>query len=147
MSSYRQILYHVIFETKNRGKTINPKFKRELYKYIWGIIKNRRCVLYQINGVSDHIHILTDLHPSIALADLIKDIKVASSLWMKASGMFPDFIGWSQGYGAFTYAYRNKKIITNYIKNQEQHHLKISSKEEFIAFLKEHGLNYDDRFL
>jgi putative transposase len=147
MSSYRQILYHLIFKTKYGHPTINSEYKKELYKYIWGIIKNKNSVLYQINGVNDHIHILTDLHPSVALADFMKDIKVASSIWMKDSGMFPAFKGWAQGYGAFTYAYRNKKMITNYIKKQEEHHKKVSYKDEYIAFLKEHGVDYDELFI
>jgi REP element-mobilizing transposase RayT len=146
MSSYRQILYHIIFRTKYGHPTINPEHKKELYKYIWGIIKNRRSVLYQINGIEDHVHILTDLHPSVALADFLKDIKVASSIWMKDSGMFPKFKGWAEGYGAFTYAYRDKKMISNYIKKQEEHHKKVGFKEEYIRFLKEHGVDYEEQF-
>lgn len=147
MSSYRQILYHIIFKTKYHKPVIDPDHKKELYKYIWGIIKNKNCMLYQINGVRDHIHILSDLHPSVSLANFVKDIKVASSIWMKESGYFPDFEGWAEGYGAFTYAYRDKMMIVNYIKNQEKHHLKVSFKEEYIAFLRKFGVNYDDRFI
>jgi putative transposase len=147
MSSYRQLLYHIIFKTKYGHPTINPDHKLELYKYIWGVIKNRNSTLYQINGVNDHIHILTDIHPSVALADFIKDIKVASSIWMKDSGLFPGFIGWAEGYGAFTYAYRNKKMISNYIKNQEEHHRKVIYKQEYIRLLKEHGVKFDEQYL
>jgi putative transposase len=147
MSSHRQILYHLVFRTKYNITAIDPKHKIQLYKYIWGIIKNKKCVLFQINGIEDHIHILSDLHPSISLADYMKDIKVASSIWAKQSGLFPRFKGWAEGYGAFTYAYRNKKKIINYIKNQEEHHKKISPKDEYIALLKEQGVNYDERYL
>ncbi len=84
MSSYRQLLYHIVFRTKYGDPTINPDHKKELYKYIWGIIKNRNSMLYQINGIENHVHILTDIHPSVSLADFIKDIKVASSIWMKS---------------------------------------------------------------
>jgi REP element-mobilizing transposase RayT len=91
MSSYRQILYHVIIHAKDNKKTLKQTHINELYAYILGIIKNKNCLLYRINGMEDHIHFLSDLHPSYALADYIKDIKVASSLWLKQSGKFPDF--------------------------------------------------------
>jgi REP element-mobilizing transposase RayT len=147
MSSHRQILYHIIFETKNRKLAINPDHKEMLYKYIWGIIKNKNCMLYQINGGNDHIHILSDLHPSISLANFVKDIKVSTSVWMKESGHFPEFKGWAEGYAAFTYGYRDKAMIMNYIKNQEEHHRKVSSRDEYIIFLRKFGVDYDDRFI
>jgi len=147
MSSHRQILYHIIFRTKNHKPVITATYKEELYKYIWGIIKNKNCTLYQINGPKDHIHILSDLHPSISLANFVKDIKVATSLWMKESGYFSEFEGWAEGYGAFTYAYRDKDMIIKYIKNQEEHHKKVSFQEEYLQFLKEFGVDYDERFI
>ncbi len=147
MTSYRQILYHLVFRTKYNIPAIVPKHKKELYSYIWGIIRNKKCMLYQINGVEDHIHILSDLHPSIALADYMKDIKVASSIWMKESALFPKFRGWAEGYGAFTKTYRDKGIIINYIKNQEEHHRKVSFEKEYKRLLKEHGVKYDERFI
>ncbi len=147
MSSHRQILYHIIFGTKYRKPAISQDHKIELYKYIWGIIKNKNCILYQINGSNDHIHILSDLHPSVSLANFVKDIKVATSLWMKESGYYPEFEGWAEGYGAFTYAYRDKGTLTKYIKNQERHHQKIGSRTEYVRLLNEFGVDYDDRFI
>ena len=102
MGTYRQIFYQIVFGTKHRQPTISIEHDEELYKYIWGIIKNKKCKLYRINGIEDHIHIFSDLHPSISLSDYVKDIKVASCIWMKESGKFPLFEGWQDGYGAFT---------------------------------------------
>ena len=99
MGTYRQLFYHIVFATKNRKPTLTTTGQEELYKYIWGITKNKHCMLYRINGMEDHIHILSDIHPSICLSDYIKEIKVASSLWMKESGKFPLFMGWQDGYG------------------------------------------------
>ena len=147
MTSYIQIIYHIVFRTKHHHPTLPPEHKKELYMYIHGIIKNKNCHLYRINGVENHIHILTDLHPSIALADFMKDIKVASSLWLKKSGKFTKFVGWSEGYGAFTCSNRDKNTIIEYIKNQEEHHKKISSREEYISLLKEHGVEFDEKYL
>jgi putative transposase len=83
MSSYRQILYHLIFRTKDSRKSLNQDHSRELYAYILGFIKNKNCFLYRINGVEDHIHILSDLHPTIALSDLLRDLKTSTSIWLK----------------------------------------------------------------
>lgn len=146
MSSYRQIYYQIIFGTKFREPTINQAHEEELYKYIWGIINDKNCNLYRINGIEDHIHIFCDLHPSLALSDFVKDIKVASSIWMKESNKFPDFIGWQDGYGAFTYSIREKDMIINYIKKQKEHHKQESFIDEYKRLLKEHGVKVDDRF-
>ena len=100
MSSYRQILYHLVFRTKYSYKTLNPIYAKELFAYVSGFVKNKNCVLYRINGVENHLHILCDLHPSIALADFIRDLKTSTSIWLKQSGKFPGFHGWAEGYSA-----------------------------------------------
>jgi len=102
--SYRQIFYQIVFGTKHRLPTIPESHSTELYRYISGVIKNKNCRLYRINGAEDHIHIFSDLHPTICLSDYVKDIKVSSSLWMKSDGNFPKFEAWQEGCGAFTYS-------------------------------------------
>src|SRR5258705_935661 len=114
MGNYRQIFYQIVFGTKHRQSTIDETNSRELYQYISGAIKNKNCKLYRINGMEDHIHIFSDLHPTVPLSGYIKDIKVASSVWMKANGKFPKFDAWQEGYGAFTYSTREKDMIINY---------------------------------
>jgi putative transposase len=146
MSSYRQILYHSVFRTKYGHKTIVPEHSRELYAYIMGIITEQNCFLYRINGIEDHLHILSDLHPSIALADFMREIKASSSSWIKKSGKFPKFIGWADGHGAFTYAWRDKDMIANYIKNQQQHHKKETFEEEYRRLLIEHGVDINELY-
>jgi putative transposase len=145
--SYRQIFYHIVFGTKNREATIAEPHCEELYKYIWGIIKNNKCKLYRINGVEDHIHIFSDLHPSVSLAGYVKDIKVASSIWMKECGKFPKFIGWQNEYGAFTYSIKEKDIIVNYIKNQKEHHKRESFYDEYKRLLVENRIEFDEKYL
>jgi len=122
MGAYRQIFYQIIFGTKYRKPTINKAYDEELYKYVTGVIKNKNCTLYRINGIEDHLHIMSDLHPSVSLSNYVKDIKVASSLWMKQTAKFPAFEGWQDGYGAFTYSIHEKDKIINYVKNQKEHH-------------------------
>ncbi len=96
--------------------------------------------------MEDHLHILSDLHPTIALSDYIRDIKTASSIWLKQSGRFPEFKGWADGYAALTYAWRDKQLIVNYIKNQQEHHKKESFEDELRSLLKEHGIEVNEQF-
>jgi putative transposase len=147
MSTYTQILYQIVFSTKNRQAVLTSEKREELFKYIWGIIQKKNCHLYRINGVEDHIHILTHLHPSVSLSDLVKDIKLASTVFIKENGLFPNFSGWQNGYGAFTYSVKQKDSLINYIKNQELHHKKLAFKEELINLLKEHQVEVNEKYL
>jgi REP element-mobilizing transposase RayT len=147
MSSYTQILYQIIFSTKNRENVLIKTNREKLYKYIWGILKNKKCILYRINGVEDHIHIVTHVHPSIAISSLVKDIKVSSSIWIKEQGLFPAFKAWQKGYGAFTYSIEAKEDLVKYVKNQEVHHKSSNSREEFIKLLREHEMEFDEKYL
>jgi REP element-mobilizing transposase RayT len=126
--------------------TLPQEYSKELYAYILGIIKNKNCFLYRINGMEDHIHLLSDLHPSIALADYMRDIKTASSLWLKQHKNFTAFEGWADGYAALTYAWRDKELIVNYIKKQQEHHKIETFEVEYRRLLEEHGINIDEKY-
>ena len=147
MRTYTQIIYQIVFSTYSRVPVLKHENRPLLFQYIWGILNNKKCHLYQINGVEDHIHIATHLHPQVSLASLIKDIKVGSSKFIKEKQLFPDFTNWQDGYGAFTYSIREKESLIEYIKQQESHHKKITFKEELISLLTEHGVEYDERYL
>jgi putative transposase len=147
MSTYRQIIYQIVFGTKHRRPTISEESCEQLYRYIWGIVDKHNCKLFRINGVADHIHILSDLHPTISLADYVKNIKVASSLWAKESKLFPKFEGWQDGYGAFTYSIREKNILIEYVKNQKNHHQTESFYDEYKRLLRENEVEFDERYL
>ena len=97
--------------------------------------------------MEDHIHIVTHLHPTVALSDLVKAIKVASAIWIKDNGIFRKFNGWQDGYGAFTYSIKEKDRLIEYVKNQQEHQKKTTFREEYIALLKEHGIEYDEKYL
>lgn len=147
MGSYHQIFYQIVFSTKYRRPTINPLHEQELYEYICGVIRNKKCKLFRINGVEDHIHIMSDLQATLSLSDFVKDIKVASSLWMKQTGKFPGFEGWQSGYGAFTYSIREKDKIINYIKKQKTHHKTETSYNEFKRLLIENRIEFDEQYM
>ena len=147
MSTYTQVLYQIVFSTKKRKPCLSKGNRDKLYKYIWGTLKNKNCHLYRINGVEDHLHIISHLHPSIALADLVKDIKLSSCSMINQKLLFPSFNGWQNGYAAFTYSISEKNRLIEYVKNQEAHHKEISYKEELIRLLKEHEIEYDEKYL
>ena len=77
----------------------------------------------------------------------MKDIKVASTAYIKKNKLFSKFSGWQDGYGAFTYSINDKDKLIEYVKNQDEHHKRISFKEEFIALLKEQGIAFDEKYL
>ena len=147
MSTYTQIIYQIVFGTRNRERTLNEKNRQGLFKYITGIVQNKKCHLYQIGGVEDHIHVLMHLHPQIALSDLVKDIKLASTQFIKTNNLFPNFNGWQEGYGAFTYSLKDKERLIAYIRDQEIHHRNKSFREEYLEFLNEHGISFDEKFV
>ena len=147
MGSHKQIFYQIVFGTKHRNPTIVREHDVRLYQYIASIFKNKNCHLYRINGIEDHIHIVSDLHPMIRLADFIKDIKIASNEWIKSTGLFPDFIGWADGYGAFTYSIREKDMIINYVKNQKEHHKKENFYDEYKRLLIENEVEFDEKYM
>ena len=147
MSTYTQILYQIVYSTKNREETLDANNRKELYKYIWGILQKKNCHLFQIGAVTDHIHIVTHLHPTIALATLIKDIKLASTDHIKKENLFSEFNGWQDGYGAFTYSIGAKDNLIEYVKNQEEHHKHKTFLEEYKELLKEHQIEFDEKYL
>jgi REP element-mobilizing transposase RayT len=146
MSTYTQILYQIVFSTYKREETLASSNRQELFRYMAGILQNKKCHLYRICGVSDHLHIVTHLHPSISLSSLIKDIKLASSDHIKKNKLFPLFNGWQDGYGAFTYSFRDKDKLIEYVKNQEIHHQVKTSRAEFIELLDEQGIEFDEKY-
>ena len=147
MSTYTQIIYHIVFSTKNRQGTLDAEKHEPLFRYIWGIVKNKQSTLHQVNGTTDHLHILTELHPSIALSDFVKDIKLACTKWIRTEKIFPYFQGWQEGYGAFTHSRQEKSRLIQYIRTQKEHHQQVSFKDEYIALLEKAGIKYDPKYL
>ena len=143
--SKTRILIHLVFVTRNRYQTI-PLLKRErVYSYITSIIKNNGCNPLAINGMSDHVHILINLNPNIALATLVQNIKGSSSKWMKGEEDFIKFDGWGKGYFAASVSPTVFDSCKNYIQNQEIHHGGKALLEELKYLLEKSELKwYDD---
>jgi putative transposase len=147
MSTYTQIIYQIVFSTKNREKVLSKQNRPKLFEYIEGILNNNKCHLYRINAVEDHVHIVSHLHPTVALSSLIKDIKIASSVFIRDKALFRHFVGWQDGYGAFTYSSSDKDKLIEYVKNQEEHHKKVTFQEEYMGLLNEHGIEFEERYM
>ena len=143
--SKTHIIVHIVFATKHRRPTIPIQHKRLLYSYIYGIIKHYGCTLRRMNGMSDHVHILIDLNPTIALADLVKKIKQSSTTWLKTKTEFPKFERWEEGYYAASIGPEQEDLCINYIINQETHHLGEGFVDEMKLMALKHHLDWDDR--
>ncbi|MCK4531177.1 MAG: IS200/IS605 family transposase [Candidatus Marinimicrobia bacterium] len=119
MGTYRQLLYHLVFEPYKREKVFLEKNQNRLFAYIRHIIENKNCKLYAINGIEDHIHLLVYIRPDITISDFIKDIKVATSMFIKQEKLFPYFKKWATGYSIFTRPYESLDTIIKYIEDQK----------------------------
>jgi REP element-mobilizing transposase RayT len=147
MSTFTQILYHIIWTTKHRKPSLLKEDQPSLFAHINRLFIKRKCYLYEINSTEDHIHILAHIHPSIALANLVKTLKLSGTKHIKDNSLFPGFPGWQDGYVAFTHSIRAKGELTNFIKNQQTKHMAVSYIDELIALLKEHEIPFDEMYL
>lgn len=147
MATYTDITYHIVFATKHRVRALDKVRRDDLFRFIWGVLKERHCHAYRIGGVEDHVHILTSLHPTVALADLVKEIKTASSGWIKGERAFPLFEHWQDGYGAFTVAAEARPALIDYIKCQEAHHQTQGFVEELRAMVEASHLDWKPDYL
>ena len=145
--SYTNLLYHVVFSTKDRRPLITPEYETQLYDYIGGIVRSVGGISLALNGTEDHIHLLTKLRPDRALSDVLRDLKANATGWMHH--VFPSLknFSWQRGYGAFTVSQSNVEEMRNYIARQKQHHRKPPFREEFIQFLQVNGIDHNERFI
>jgi REP element-mobilizing transposase RayT len=146
-NTYTQIHIHAIFAVQNRRSLIAPEWKVNLYKYITGITQQNGHKLLIINGVSDHVHMLFGMRPTQSLSDLMQDIKGDSSKWINQKGFVPGLFSWQEGFGAFSYCKSRLPYVIRYIKNQETHHRKKRFIDEYVGFLKEFDVPYDERYI
>lgn len=145
--SYTNLIYHIVFGTKERQQLITGERKVRLYEYIGGIIRNLGGIFLEINGMPDHTHVLAKLRPDKALSDVLRDIKANSRGWMH--DVFPETkdFAWQRGYGAFTVSASQIEKVRRYIAEQEVHHAKRDFRDEFIELLVKNGVEFDERYL
>src|SRR5229473_3565595 len=145
-NTFSQIYIQTVFAVSNRLSLIKPEFKEDLHKYITGVIRNQGQKLICINGMPDHLHILIGLKPSMALADLVRDIKAESSTYVNKNSWVRGKFSWQEGYGAFSYGHSQLDSIIRYIQNQEKHHKRSSFKDEYLSLLRKFNIAFDDKY-
>ena len=146
-NTYTQLYIQFVFAVKHRESLIKKEWKDDLYKYITGIVQNNKSKMLAIGGTSDHIHIFIGYKPTIAIPDIVKDIKLASGSWINDNKLTSHRFNWQEGYGAFSYRLSDVDEICRYIQNQQEHHRKVSFKEEYANLLKDFAIDYEEKYL
>ena len=145
--SYTISVYHIVFRTKASQRVLVEENERELYQYINGFVRQKGGVLYRINGMPDHVHLLVSIPPSIALADFVRDMKVASNGFIKQHpSLFPQFVGWAAGYFAGSVSHEHIERVRNYIMGQKEHHRKGTLSDELRKLLSENGIAINEQY-
>ena len=145
--SLSKMYVHAIFHVKNDDVLIRPEDDDELYAYIGGVIKLSKSIPIIINGIENHVHVLCIMAKTICLADLMEDIKRHSSRWIKTKGIHYQNFAWQGGYAGYSVSPSKVEAVRKYIENQKTHHLSQSFKDEYIQFLKEHDVDYNEDYL
>ena len=146
--SLSKILLHIIFSTKNRRPFLDSAHIRcEMHAYLAGILHNQECPGLLIGGTPDHVHILCQLGRTITAADLIKEVKRSSSIWIKQKGGLLQKFDWQDGYGVFSIGRSQVDRVKTYIGNQENHHHHVSFQDEFRKFLRRYEIDFDERYV
>jgi putative transposase len=146
-TTFSNLLYHIVFSTKTRLPLIHKEIQGPVYEYVGGIIRDEGGILLEIGGVPDHIHILAKLRTDKAVALMVQRIKGRSSKWLNEWRAPTERFGWQEGYGAFSVSESLVNKVRTYIRTQEEHHRRVSFKEELIALLKRHRIPYDERYV
>ncbi len=145
--TYSQIYIQCVFAVSGRVNLLKSQWRSEVFKYIAGIITKKGHKPIIINGVADHVHLLIGLKPSLALSDLIRDVKNNTSNFINKQGWVRGRFSWQEGYGAFSYGRSQIDAVYQYIENQEEHHRQKSFQSEYLGFLKKFNVPYDEKYL
>ena len=140
-------LVHCVFSTKERRKTIAAELQPKLWTYMGGIARGEGLKALAIGGTDDHAHLLLSVPTTVLLANAMQHIKGNSSKWVHDTFPSTSLFGWQQGYGCFSIGISQVDETVAYIESQPEHHKKRSFEEEFVAFLKKHGIEYDERYI
>lgn len=147
MTACTDLTYHIVFGTKGGVPALCKTRREDLFRYVWGVVQTRGSQLYRVGGVDDHIHLLVGLNPSVALADLVMEIKATSSQWIRRCRVFPDFPDWQNGYGAFSVAAEARPALIKHIEYQEHHHSATDFISELRMLVEAARLRWDDGYL
>ena len=145
--TFTQLYVQMVFAVKNRDAILNKNIRQRVFEYMSGILREMQHKSIIVNGVSNHVHIFIGLNPSKSISDTVHDLKRSSSLFINKERLCKGKFSWQEGYGAFTYSRSQLNNVYQYILNQEEHHKRTTFKEEYISFLTEFEIDYEERFL
>lgn len=144
--SLTKIWIHGIIGTKNREDLIHSDFESKLYLHLKNYLENElECYVRIINGISNHVHILLLTSPKYSISEIFKRIKGESSHWINQSDYVNQKFAWQTGYGAFSFSESMINKVEEYIKNQKNHHKKVSFADEINDLIKKYGLTEINR--
>jgi REP element-mobilizing transposase RayT len=146
-NTYTQFNMHIVFSVKGRNNFLTDKLRPELFRYITGIINQKKHYSLAVNGYKDHVHIFFEYNPSFSVSDLIRDIKSGSSKWINDQKIIVGKFSWQEGYGGFSYSKSQRNSVINYIMNQEQHHKNKTFKEEYLQLLKDFDIEFQNEYV
>jgi REP element-mobilizing transposase RayT len=136
-----------VFAVKGRENLISKIHREELHKYITGIVQNRGQKMLSIFCMPDHVHLLVGIKPSIAISDLVRDLKAGSSNFINQQHWVKGKFNWQEGFGAFSYSKSQIDTVIKYILSQEEHHKKTTFREEYFNFLEKFEIDYDEKYV
>ena len=145
--TFTNLLSHITFSTKDRASLIDTDLKPRLLGYMNGIVQETGGKVFSINAVPDHVHMLVNLPPTLAMSDVLRVVKTNSSRWIHETWKSRSEFKWQAGYGAFSVSRSNVPSVARYIEKQEAHHRKVTFQEEFIKLLEKHQIGYDPRYI
>ena len=146
--SLARLWTHLIFSTKNRFPFLSDKVVRaDMHAYLAQMLREQDCETLIVNGVEDHVHALFALSRTHSIASVVKEIKRTSSGFAKELSATLAKFQWQSGYGAFSVSQSDLADVVRYIENQEEHHKRVSFQDEYRAFLKAYGIEYDERYV
>lgn len=145
--TFSQIYIQVLFAVKGRQNLIHASFEEKLYRFISGIITNKKQQSLAVNGMPDPIHFLVGLRPSMCIGDLVRDVKNSSTNFINDQCYTRKAFRWQEGYGAFSYSQSNYGNVIDYIKNQKQHHAKQIFRDEYLGLLEKFNIPFEDKYL
>ncbi len=134
---------HVIFSTKDRSPYLDDEIRGRVFAYMGGIVREMHGTAAIINGVSDHVHMLVQLPAEVSLAECLRVVKSNSSRWVHETWPDRKKFAWQSGYGASSVSTSNVPVVTRYIHGQEEHHKRVSFRDEFISFLRKNAISFD----
>jgi putative transposase len=145
--TYTNLLIHAVFSTDGRAPLLTNDMRPGMHAYIGGILREIHAIPIAIGGTADHVHLLTHLPADLPVADSLRIVKANSSRWAKQRWPQRRSFAWQRGYGAFSVSESKRQAVIRYIRDQLQHHQRISFRDEFIALLKNHRVEFDEKHL